>query len=192
MSITISGKNIEIGESLRAFVDQEVRGAMKRSIGDFIAAHVLLKKSQSAADKHHHVFECEIDVHVASGFSIRSSGRDEDPYACVTQTTNTLKQRTKRYKARLLGQMRKQKEQALSMSQFILANAQEEDVVQDAPVIIAEMPDSMETLSIGDAVMRLDLSENPVLVFKNASSNDVNVLYKRTDGNFGWVTPKQV
>jgi hypothetical protein len=108
----------------------------------------------------------------------------------VTQTINTLKQRTKRYKARLLGRLRHRKEQTLAMSQFILGDQQEEEAIQENPLIIAEMPDTMETLSVGDAVMRLDLAEHPVLVFKNASSGQINVLYKRNDGNLGWVAPK--
>ena len=174
---------MEIGESLKTFINEEIKKAMDNCVGDFIGSHVLMKKN-------HNIFSCEIDVHVASGFSIRSNGRDEDPYACVSHAINILKQRTKRYKARLLGSMRRTKEQTMSVSQFIIANSQEEEKIQDNPVIIAEMPDAMEIMSVGDAVMRLDLSELPVLIFKNINSGQVNVLFKRQDGNIGWVAPK--
>jgi ribosomal subunit interface protein len=183
MTITISGKNIEIGESLKTFIEGEVKNTATSYIGDFIDAHVLLRKRNN-------VFECEIDMHISKGLSVRSGGRHEDPYICVTQTINTLKQRTKRYKARLLSKMRHQKEQSLEASRFILSEVHEEDVVQDSPLIIAEMPDSIETLNVGEAVMRLDLSDIPVLVFKNPSSEKINVLYKRVDGNLGWIVVK--
>jgi ribosomal subunit interface protein len=182
--ITVSGKNMDVGESLCSIIERELRNVMEHCVGEFIDAHVSMKKS-------HNIFECEVDAHIASGFSIRSNGRSEDPYACAAQAINTLKQRTKKYKARLLSKQRAQKERALSVSNYILGDSQEEETVQENPVIMAEMPDMLEVLSVGDAVMRLDLSSSPVLVFKNSTSGHINVLYRRIDGNLGWVVPKE-
>ncbi|MDR0625612.1 MAG: ribosome-associated translation inhibitor RaiA [Holosporales bacterium] len=184
MNITVSGKNMDVGESLSKTIEQELRDVMARCVGDFIDAHVSMKKV-------HGIFECEIDVHISRGFFIRSNGRNEDPYTCATQAMNTLKQRTKKYKARLL-RGRTHKEHAESVSNCILEDYREEEVVQEHPVIVAEMPDTLETLAVGDAVMRLDLSSSPVLIFKNISSGHINVLYRRPDGNLGWVAPKDM
>lgn len=186
MTITISGKNVDIGESLRSFITDELTTTMEQCVGDFIAAHVVLTK-------HNGLFRVDMDVHVARGFTIRSSGQDADPYNGATQAIAILKQRTTRYKARLRGRDRRIKDVDtvnIPSSRFVLGASQEEEQMQEAPLIIAEMPDMIATLAVGDAVMQLDLSELPVLIFKNASSGELNVVYRRTDGNIGWVAPK--
>lgn len=185
MSITVSGKNVDVGESLKTFIIDEIQSAMDQYVGDFIDAHIVMTKGNG-------LFGAEIDVHIARGFTLRSRGQDADPYNCVTQAVNILKQRTKQYKARLRGRERRLKDTApvLESSRFVLACSQEEEKMQDSPLIIAEMSDTIPTLSAGDAVMQLDLSEAPVFMFKNVSTGQLNVVYRRSDGNIGWVAPK--
>lgn len=185
MSITVSGKNVDVGDSLRTFAEQELQAAMDQYVGDFIDAHIVIAKT-------HGLFGSEVSVHIARGFTLRSRGQDADPYACVTQALNILKQRTRRYKARLHERriVAKEEPTPMSSSRFVLGASQEEEKVQEAPLIIAEMPDTITTLTVGDAVMQLDLSELPVLVFRNAASTQLNVVYRRPDGNIGWVAPK--
>lgn len=185
MPITVSGKNVEIGDSLRAFVIAEVKEAMENSVGEFIGANVVINKDKN-------FFSCEVSVHISMGFSLRSSSQDVDAYNCVSHAINILKQRTKRYKARLKQKHRTRRDEgAMLSSNFVLASVQEEEKVIDNPVIIAEVANNISSLTVGDAVMQLDLSEVPVLVFKNSNTDSLNVVYKRADGNIVWVAPKK-
>ena len=74
-------------------------------------------------------------------------------------------------------------------AQQYVVNALEEDTGEDAPLIIAEMGSEIHALSVGEAVMRMDLSESPVMLFKNAANGQFNVVYKRVDGHIGWIDP---
>jgi ribosomal subunit interface protein len=179
MVITISGKHIEIGENLRSFITSEIT-SVSHYVGEFIDAHALIKKPR-------HLFYCEIDVHVARGFNLRSSGKDSDPYACVAQAITILKQRTKRYRARLRGMERHRKNEDSSLSRFIIAEAHEEVSVLDAPLIMAERTEAVHEISVGDAVMRLDLSEVPILVFRNTATGAINIVYRVHNSDVGWI-----
>lgn len=184
MSVTVAGKNIEMGESLKSFIVSEIEKLGQSDVGEFVEAHAVV-------DKENGLFCCELSIHIARGFSMRSSGQNSDPYQAVAQALSTLKQRTRRYKARLRSMERHQKDtQKVDLSRYVLADVQEEEGIQETPLIIAEIPDSLEEMSVGDAVMRLDLSELPVVVFRNASTKDMNVVYRRNDRNIGWVAPK--
>lgn len=182
MAIKVSGKNIELGESLQAFIIEEVKKMAELYIGAFIEAQVVLSKENG-------VFGCDLDIHISRGFTLRSNGRDADAYAAVTQALAILRQRVRRYKARLRSMERQSRDEA-ALSRFVLAESQEEEKVQDAPLIIAEMPDTLSVLSVGDAVMQLDLTELPVWLFKNSATGQINVVYRRADGNVGWIAPK--
>jgi hypothetical protein len=76
----------------------------------------------------------------------------------------------------------------LNAQQYVV-NTKEEDEGSDTPIIIAEMNTHIATLSVGEAVMRMDLSNYPVLMFKNAKNGGINVIYRRPDGNIGWIDP---
>jgi ribosomal subunit interface protein len=196
MPITISGKHIDIGESLKTFAINEIEKALVQNVGDFIDAYALISREVA-------LFHCELTVHISRALRLRSRGIDPDPYKCVTQAVHLLKQRTRRYKARLRGRdaLRKRdaelEEAALSsssapsstssLSQFILASSSEEETVQDVPLIIAEYPTPLELMSVGDAVMHLDLANLTFFLFKNVATQKVNVVYKRADQNIGWI-----
>lgn len=185
MAVTVSGKNIEMGDSLRDFVVAEIEKASQQFLGSFIDAHAVL-------DKENGLFSCELAIHIARGFSLRSTGQDPDPYSAVTQAFSILRQRTRRYKARLRSAERRHKPEAQGalLARYVIGEVQEEENVQENPVVIAEMPDALVEMSVGDAVMRLDLSEVPVVVFKNESTGQINVVYRRMDRNVGWIAPK--
>lgn len=182
MAIKVSGKNIDLGDSLQTFVVEEVQKMADQYIGAFIDAQVVLSKENG-------VFGCDLDIHISRGFDLRSSGRDADAYTAVSQAIAILRQRVRRYKARLRTMSRQRPDEA-AISRFVLADSQEEETIQDTPLIIAEMPDTLSAMTVGDAVMHLDLTGLPVWVFKNSASGQINVVYRRTDRNIGWVAPK--
>ncbi len=183
MPVIVSGKNIEVGESLRQFTEQELRQIVETYMGEILEAHVIFSKD-------HHNFKCDIAVHISRNFVIHCHGQDEDAYRSVSLALQKLETRIKRYKTRLRNKKRHRDESMdlLTAQQYILSST-EEDKGEDSPLIIAEMDSTIPTLSVGEAVMQMDLSESPVLFFKNASNNQFNVVYKRGDGHIGWIDP---
>ena len=80
----------------------------------------------------------------------------------------------------------------MAAQQYILAaeSDDEEEVPEDAqPAIIAEMAHEIATLTVGEAVMRMDLADVPVMMFRNRGHGGLNVIYRRDDGNVGWIDP---
>ncbi len=181
MSVQISGKHVDIGESLSGHIKEGVQGVAKRYFGELIDAQVTL-------DKESHEFFCNIILHVSKSFVVRAHGADPDAYKAFDLACEKLEKRTSRYKSRLRDRKRGGEDDVIPALQYVV-NATEEDKGEDTPVIIAEMSSGLPTLSVGDAVMRMDLSDYPVLMFKNSKHGQLNVVYKRPDGHIGWIDP---
>ena len=184
MPIVVSGKNIEVGESLREFVTQELRKVVEHYMGNIMEAHVIFSKDN-------HMFNADVTVHLGHHLIVHCHGQDDDAYRSATNAINKLESRIKRYKNRLRGRKHHPRDERLESSpaQQYVVNGTAEDTGADAPVIIAEMNSQILALSVGEAVMRMDLTESPVLLFRNAASGQFNVVYKRHDGNVGWIDP---
>ena len=76
-------------------------------------------------------------------------------------------------------------------SSFVLhgEDGSDEEEANDNPVVVAEMTSPIETLTVSEAVMRLDLGDLPALMFKSRAHGGFNMIYRRPDGNIGWVDP---
>lgn len=181
MKISTSGKHIEIGESLKAHIDTALKTLVKRHLGDVLEAQVVIAK-----DKHE--FATDISVHVSRHFTVRAHAQDGDPYRSYDLALEKMEAQIHRYKTRLRDQKRAREEDVLPAQQYVIST-QEEDKGEDTPLIVAEMSHDIPTLSVGEAVMRMDLSDSVVMMFKNKSSGDLNVVYRRHDGHIGWIDP---
>lgn len=182
MKISTSGKHIEVGESLQGHIEGAIKNIVQKQLGDVLEAQVVVSK-----DKHQ--FATDISIHVSRHFIVRTHAQDDDPYRSCDLALEKMEGRIHRYKARLRDQKRTKNDDVLSAQQYVI-NAQEEDKGEDVPLIIAEMKHDIPHLSVGDAVMRMDLSDAPVMMFKNLKSGDFNVVYRRQDGHVGWIDPK--
>ena len=181
MKITTSGKHIEVGESLKTHIDSALKAIVKRHLGDVLEAQVIVSKDN-------YQFTTDISIHVSRHFTVRAHAQDTDPYRSCDLALEKMEARIHRYKARLRDQKRSRDEEFLPAQQFVISS-EDEDLGEETPIIIAEMTHDIQTLSVGEAVMRMDLSESPVMMFKNKKSGDFNVVYRREDGNIGWIDP---
>lgn len=182
MSINITGKHIEVGDSLRARIEDIVSHISQRYFGEPIEAHIVVTKET-------HRFIVDFSVHISKHFVVRSHGEDGDPYRACDFASEHMEQRIRRYKSRLRDRKRHNHHDEVLNAQQYVVNTKEEDEGSDTPIIIAEMNTHIATLSVGEAVMRMDLSNYPVLMFKNAKNGGINVIYRRPDGNIGWIDP---
>ena len=190
MQLSVNGKQLDIGDSLREHIEREVPAIVEKYFSNPTNADVTVSKEGST-------FRTDIAVHVGKGIIVQGHALSEDPYASFDEAADHMAKRLRRYKRRLRDHHRErnQKEEMLKAAQYVLAAEEEGDSETtehpepDQPVIVAEMQTQIETLSVGAAVMRMDLANLTAMMFRNSAHGGLNMVYVRTDGNVGWVDP---
>jgi ribosomal subunit interface protein len=190
MVLKISGKNVDIGQALRTRIDATVTDAVKKYFSGGYSGHITVTKGGRG-------FETECALHLDSGMIFEARGAAGDAHASFDQAAERLEKRLRRYKRRLKDHKKGgSAADGFPMmpddaSTFVLAAPHEdEEIAEDySPVIVAETKTPILTLSVSAAVMELDRTEVPVVVFRNSSHGKVNVVFRRPDGHFGWIDP---
>jgi ribosomal subunit interface protein len=190
MSLRISGKNLDVGEAIRTQAEARVGQALGKYYEGSFKGHVTLAKDGTA-------FRTDAVVHLSSGITLEASGLAHDAYQSLDIMVERIEKRLRRYKRKLkshpLGTDRNPV--AVLPSYVLEAPAHEDDGDEEPhmngvhPVIVAESTRSLHDLSVGDAVTELDMTGAPVLVFRNAGNGRMNIVYRRRDGNIGWIDP---
>ncbi len=190
MNLTVKGKNIDVGDALKAHIASNLEGVLGKYFGDAIEASVTVSKQN-------HLFEVAMFVHVGRGILVQSEAIADQAYGAFDQACEHLAKRLRRYKRRLRDH-RRQARESVRARQYILAAEREEAAEEpelgeldgNAPAVIAEMRTDIPTLTVGEAVMRLDLSDQKAMMFINSAHGGFNMVYRRNDGNIGWVDPR--
>lgn len=190
MRYQISGKQIDIGEALQTHVKDELGVAVKKYAERPTEAVVVFSKSA-------HEFVCEATVHLSTGLTAQAKAHQTEIYAAFDACCEKMEKQLRRYKRRLKDH---HKDRVVPVeiyggSSYILASdveSEEQDTDTLQPIIVAEMETKIPSLSVGEAVMQMELAGAPVLVFRNEGKQGVNVVYRRDDGNIGWIDPQQV
>lgn len=188
MRYQITGKQIDIGEALQTHVREEMSEVVGKYAERPTDANVVFFK-----DAHEHV--CEAIVHLSTGLTAQAKGSAPDIYAAFDKCNQRMEKQLRRYKRRLKNHHRDRTEPVAShdASSYILDGSEthedsEPDTLQ--PMIVAEMETKIPSVSVGEAVMQMELAHAPVLVFRNEGHGGLNVVYRREDGNIGWIDPK--
>lgn len=187
MRYQISGKQIDIGEALTNHVQQELSGVVQKYAERPTDALVVFSRSA-------HEYVCEATVHLSTGLNAQAKAHATEIYAAFDACAEKMEKQLRRYKRRLKDHHRERAEpvELLDAPSYILASeSQAEDSEPETlqPMIVAEMETKIPSLSVGEAVMQMELAGAPVLVFRNESKNGLNVVYRRDDGNIGWIDP---
>lgn len=188
MPLRVSGKNVDIGESLRQHVNDRVRDALTKYFDGGYSGHVVVEKDGGR-------FRTETTLHLATGITLQATGVAHDPYPSVDTAVEHIEKRLRRYKRKLKDHHGARN--AVGEPQFVESSYKvleaiddEEEVPADFhPLVVAEQTTKLKTLSVGQAVMEMDLQDTHVLVFRHAGHGGINVVYRRKDGNIGWVDP---
>jgi ribosomal subunit interface protein len=184
MSLRISGKNLDIGDAFRVHAEGRLNEAMAKYFDGGFNGHVTLERDGPG-------FRTECVIHLDTGIMLRAEGRAQDPHQSFDKAAERIEKRLRRYKGKLKDHHATRHAEATPAASYILA-APDEDadiMVEDSPAIIAEETTRLETLTVGGAVMAMDLADAPVLVFRSAVHGDINVVYRRRDGHIGWIDP---
>ncbi|MEM6304832.1 MAG: ribosome-associated translation inhibitor RaiA [Pseudomonadota bacterium] len=187
MRYQISGKQIDIGEALQTHVKDQLGSAVEKYAERPTDANVVFSKSG-------HEFACETTVHLSTGLTASAKAHDPDIYGSFDACCDKMEKQLRRYKRRLKDHHRARSEpvELFGASSYILASEAESDATEPEtlqPMIVAEMQTKIATLSVGEAVMQMELAGAPVLVFRKEGKEGLNVVYRRDDGNIGWIDP---
>jgi ribosomal subunit interface protein len=189
MPLRISGKNINIGEALRTHVSEKLNAATGKYFDGAVTGHVTIEPEGSG-------YRTDCTLHLASGVTLQAEGRAQEVYASFDQTAARIESRLRRYKRKLKDRSAAQRDAASAGEpiRYTVLGALDEAAEAPAehefkPAVIAESEKFLQELSVSAAVLELDLTGAPVLVFRHATNGRVNVIYRRLDGNIGWVDP---
>jgi ribosomal subunit interface protein len=190
MQITVTGKQIDVGDALRRHAEAALEDVAEKYFGNAIEAHVVFSREA-------HLIHCDLQIHVGRGILVRSEAEAGEAHGAFDAAAERIAKRLRRYKRRLRDHHSHDKERArneeLAGTDVLqLAEAEEAPAEEDAeaqPMVIAEMDTPIPQLSVSEAVMRLDLADLPALLFRNSARGSLNVIYRRRDGNIGWIDP---
>ena len=187
MQYQISGKQIDIGEALQIHVKNELGAIVQKYAERPTDAQVIFSRNA-------HEYVCETVIHLSTGLTAQAKAHATEIYAAFDSCCEKMEKQLRRYKRRLKDHHR-DRSQPVELSEasaYILASSEDEsgqepDTLQ--PIIVAEMETKIPSLSVGEAVMQMKLAGAPVLIFRHEKHAGVNVVYRREDGNIGWIDP---
>ena len=187
MSLRISGKHMEIGDAFRTRIEERIGDVVEKYFDGGFSGKVTVEKANSR-------FVADCVVHLDTGQILQATGQAQDAISAFEAASERVEKRLRRYKRRLKSHHAGTREVEEDIAYRVVAaiDENEEEVPEDyAPAIVAESNMSLRTMTVASAVLQLDMTDNPVVVFRNAGNDHVNVVYRRSDGNIGWVDPSQ-
>jgi ribosomal subunit interface protein len=187
MPLRISGKNVDIGQALREHIESRVSEALGKYFDGGFTGHVVVEPEGSG-------YGVDCTIHLDTGTMLQASGSAHEVYAAADQAAERMGKRLRRYKRKLKNHPARDVRELPPQEEvpaYVLAPPDDDEEVPEdyAPVVVAETTQVIRTATVGRAVMDLDLSGAPVMVFRNAGSGAINVVYRRPDGNIGWIDP---
>ena len=188
MQLSIKGKQVDIGDALRTHIDTTLPDAIGKYFDNTTDATVTISKDGGR-------FAADIQVNVSKRVLVHAHGAGNDAYGALEEATEHVTKRLRRYKRRLRDHKgRLSTADALPALQYVLQAEPEpkedETNEQDEPIIVAEMPTEVESMTVGEATMRMDLASHSAYMFRNSKNGRINMVYVRPDGNIGWVDPQ--
>jgi ribosomal subunit interface protein len=193
MQLTVQGKQIDVGDALREHITDKLEDLKDKYFTHAAFATVTLSKEGHG----HGVIRSHALIQVGKNITIVAENTDPDAYASFDGAAEKLGKQMRRYKKRLRDHHDRLDQtpetEILKAKYYTLASTsenespEEQEDLSDEPLIIAEMATNIQTMSVSDAVMRMDLAGSNALVFKNIKNSELSLVYRRADGNIGWV-----
>jgi ribosomal subunit interface protein len=189
VQITVSGKQVDLSDALRVRVSEHLDTIAGKYFDHAIEAHVTFSRARS-------FFTCDINVHAGRGLMLRGEGEAADAHGAFDDAAEHIAKRLRRYRRRVNEHARDtaNRERPEAGRQYVLRQDEEASTEGDGQsaafaTVIAETATEIAVLSVGEAVMRMDLADQQALMFRNSASGELNVVYRRSDGHIGWIDP---
>lgn len=200
MHITVAGKQVDTGEALQMHVREGLGTIARKYFDHALEANVTFRR-----DGKGHAFVCDINLKAGRDLFMRGEGEGPDAHRAFEEAAEHVAKRLRRYRRRVNDHARslaaeRDRPRGEPARQIVLQRPDEQeddaDLAEaevangaDHPAVVAESQAMIETLTVGEAVMRLDLMQLQVLMFRNRQSGGLNVVHKRADGHVGWIDP---
>ena len=187
MEISVKGKHVDVGEALRGHAESQLQSSVKKYFENALDSTVIFSKEG-------HGFRADISVHAGRGMVMQGGADGNDAYGAFDGALGRISKQLRRYKRRISSHHQNgPSDDEIVMAQYSILASEGEDELSEAgePAIVAEMPHNIATLTVSQAVMRMDLAEAPVMMFRNRAHGGLNVVYRRDDGNIGWIDPSE-
>jgi len=186
MSLRISGKHMDIGEAFRARIEGRISEAVEKYFDGGFSGRVTVEKSKGR-------FGADCSIHLDTGIVLQATGEAQDPQLAFDMAAERIEKRLRRYKRKLKSRGAAQNGNGSFDAAYRImepiADDQDEIPEDFAPTVVAESSVALRAMTVASAVMELDMKDSPVFVFRNSGSNMVNIVYRRADGNIGWIDP---
>ena len=189
MQVLVKGKQVQVGDALRTYVEDRLTSGVSKYFDDAIEAQVVFSREG-------HGFETTISVHALAGVTPQSHALNDDIHASFDAAADRVEKQLRRYKRRLRNHHKANSLDAgqLAAQQYTLAgeshDSEEEEPETLSPVIVAETTTVVKTLTVGEAVMHMNLADLTALMFRNSAHGRLNMVYQRRDGSIGWIDPE--
>lgn len=189
MKLSFTGKHIDNSDAFTKRMSGDLQSLCdKYAISPIDVSANLYRVGHGA-----HHFRLDVNLHLAKEMYLRVHGESVDAYDSLRDLLKRLEQKLRKHKKRLDDHHRRRDqhlEPSIAPSYVLQGNNQEHAEEELAPAVIAEMTTEIPTLTVSDAVMRLDFAGDPTLIFHNSGHGGINVIYRRSDGNIGWIDPQ--
>ncbi|CAN7175865.1 ribosome-associated translation inhibitor RaiA [Rhizobium sp. LjRoot30] len=189
MSVRVSGKHMEIGETFRSRIEDHIGDAVTKYFDGGYSSQVTVEKSGSR-------FAADCKIHLDSGVNLHATGEANDPQAAFDGAAQRIEKRLRRYKRKLKDHHHAGTNGSGIEVAYTVMDAipdEQEEISEDyAPTIVAESSKSLKTMSVASAVMALDMTDEPVFMFRSTGKEELNIVYRRRDGNIGWIDAASV
>ena len=188
MHIQISGKHIDVGDALRVHVEERLGAFVDKYFDNAVDAVVTFSREG-------HRFQCKAEVHLPTGITAQGTAAADEIYAAFDGCLERIDKQLRRYKRRIKDHNAKRREpveSAVAPAYVLHGGEHDEEPESLDPLIVAEMTMDIKTISVGEAVMQMELAHAPFLMFRNDRHGGINVVYRRDDGHIGWVDPENL
>ncbi|MDX1400963.1 MAG: ribosome-associated translation inhibitor RaiA [Kiloniellales bacterium] len=203
MQLSVQGKQLDVGDALRVHVDDRLRRTLSKYFGDAVDVTVTMGREA-------HLYRAIISAHVGRGIRVEAQGESDSPYPAFDLACDHLAKRLRRHKRRIRQHHKENGGgfEGVPAQQYILSGdfddpgqsesevdelgsgSGDDDAGLDEPMVIAEMSTNVQSLTVSEAVMQMDLANLPALMFRNSAHGGLNMVYRREDGNIGWIDPQ--
>lgn len=195
MTLRVSGKNLDIGEALRSHVQTRIDSTVSKYGAGPIVGHVTIEPEGSG-------FRTDCTLHLKSGATLQADAKAREPYDSFNRAADKIERRVRRHRKRLSERhpiLTAEEERAAAEPVEASAAvppvpqlaAGQSEIPEHNPAVIAEPPSRFKEMTVSSAVMELDLTNAPVVIFRHAADGRTNIVYRRSDGNIGWVDPSR-
>ncbi len=186
MTFQITGKNVEVGDAFQTYAGDKIRTVLQKYLAREVDGHIRLERERE-------LFKTTCSVRLKNGLLLEAHGEGADAYGSVDSAAHRLETRVRRYKGRIKSHSSAaaaaRRKVDIEATDHIVSLSDDDEPEQDEanPLIIAEGQRNISHMTVSEAVLQLDLSEAPFMIFKNAAHGGLNVVYRRNDGHIGWI-----